>query len=250
MCTASLTVVIFQALRYNLLHNSGIPFGLIGSGLSFTQLSFFWSPEFVLNIKSCLFSRRRLPLFVFIVLSGAIAATIGPSVAVLMLPRIQAYPAARISYYLNSTTHELWPSHLNSSSEEPVCFISNATQYGVCPSGGYASVKNVFSSFFYSDFLACTGAGYAPKLRALGGLNGFSFAIQSQMGLLPVLMSMGQLQDGYWGSGTYAFQPPAIVAALQQSILISWFGSTLGIPNVPLDSESEFKYSGSPLTST
>ena len=131
--------MIFQVLRHELLHGGGLPFGLSGSGLSFNQLSFFWSSEFLLSVKLCLLSRKRRPLFLFLIVAGLIAATIWPSVTGLLLPRIQTIPAGGIWYYLNATADQLWPSYIDASSEHPVCFLPNATDYGVCPSGSYTS---------------------------------------------------------------------------------------------------------------
>lgn len=38
---ASLATVLFEILRFELLYGSGVPLGLLGSGITFTQISYF-----------------------------------------------------------------------------------------------------------------------------------------------------------------------------------------------------------------
>ena len=249
LCTASLTVVVMQVLRHYLLQDEGIPLGLLGAGLSFSQVSYLWSPEFCLGIKSCLFNRRKWPLFPLLLVTGVVVATIGPSMAVLILPRIQDIPTGITSYYINATADQMWPTNITPSLEYSACSLPNATDYAVCPSGGYSSILSTFATFTYSGFLGGTSS-LQPKFQALGMTQGinlkfFSFAVQSGAGLLPVMVNSGQLQAGIMGLGTLAFQPPAIVSVQQQGILIDWFNDTesLASPH-KLDSVSEYRYGG------
>ena len=248
LCTASLAVVVMQALRYHLLQDEGIPLGLLGAGLSFNQVSYLWSPEFCLSVKSCLFNKRRWSLYILLLTTGVVAATIGPSIAVLMLPRVQDIPAGGTSYYLNATADQLWPSNITSMLEYSGSSLPNATQYAVCPCGGYESILNTFGGFSYGGFLSGTSA-VQPKFQAIGSAqvlntSTFSFAVQSGSGLLPVMMSSGQLRNGYMGLGTLALQPPAVISVQQQSLLIDWFNSINQIPPQSLNSLAEYHYGG------
>ena len=38
----SISIVVFDTIRHQLLFERGIPLGLIGSGFSFSQIGFFW----------------------------------------------------------------------------------------------------------------------------------------------------------------------------------------------------------------
>ena len=51
MIQASLGAIVFNAVRYELLFGDGLPLGLIGSGLAFTQIEFFIRKEFYAAAK-------------------------------------------------------------------------------------------------------------------------------------------------------------------------------------------------------
>jgi len=254
-CIASLSVVVLQVLRYNLIDGEGVPFGLLGSGLTFGQISFLWSSELILSAKSCISSWKRSSLLLFLVLTCLLAAVIGPASAVLLLPRIQVIPAGGTSYWLNATVDQLWPTEINASSEDPVCSLPNATDYCICPSGDYESLRTSFGSFWYGKFLSATSVtnSLTPQLRALGGLQGFSFAVQSRAQLFPVVMVSGELRDGFTGYGTYAFQPPFVVATQQQQLLVDWYSAASAYPKQSLSSLAEYRFvgthAGAPVTS-
>ena len=59
LCVASLSTVVLQVLR-NELPGHGVPVGLLGSGIWFSQISFVWSPEFLIAAGSGLRSFQQL----------------------------------------------------------------------------------------------------------------------------------------------------------------------------------------------
>ena len=244
-CTASLTAVIYQVLRHYLMQNEGLPLGLLGAGLSFSQISYLWSAEFCLSVKAC--GWRKWPLLLLLIVAALIAATIGPSIAVLILPRFQTIPIGGTTNYLNATVDQLWPVHINSS-EYFACSLPNATLYDVCPSGGYFSLLHTFRAFTYQNFRAGEPS-VQPRLCVLDAPPGyFSFQVQSDSSILPVTVSAGQLRDrvdaGTPYTGTYACQPPAVVTTQQQVIFQSWYESSTALAgyDVPLSSISEYHY--------
>jgi len=135
LCVASLAAVLLQVLRRELL-GDGIPIGLLGSGIWFSQISSLWSPDFLGAARWSMTSWRRAQLYALIVLAGAIAAVIGPAAAVLLLPRYQDIPAGSTTYYLDGTAIDFWPDTVYGSSEPQLCTYSNSTMYAICPSGG------------------------------------------------------------------------------------------------------------------
>lgn len=92
LIVASLTTIIFQLTRDELLFGDGIPLGLIAAGVDFTKLSFFWSPQTLGSLGS-LFrgprKHRRILLAIYLPLDGALALVSGPSCAVLLVPQVQ-----------------------------------------------------------------------------------------------------------------------------------------------------------------
>lgn len=248
LCVASLAAVIFQVLRHYLCED-GVPFGLLGAGLSFGQLSYLWSSAFCSSIRPVLFDRRRWPLFLLLVVACVLAATIGPALAVLLLPRVQAFPAGGTTNYLNATADKLWPTQIDSSSQYLACFLPNATNYDACPCSGYTSIKETFAEFYYSDFLVGTDS-MQPKLRAMDELaRYFSFEVHSTQGLLPVMMSAGELRNKYRTIGTFTSQPSAVVAVQQSELLNDWYGiiRNTSLARSTLQSSAEYKYLA-PLT--
>ncbi|KAL8678292.1 MAG: hypothetical protein Q9186_005342 [Xanthomendoza sp. 1 TL-2023] len=145
LIVASLATVAFQLLRHELVHGDGLPLGLLAAGFDFTKLSYFWSPELMGSLKNA-FSRpskfRRLALITFLIIAGALAALVGPSCAVLLIPQPQDWPAGGTMLYLNGTQEEIWPTKLAAKhlSTKELCTSADATENGLCPSGGYYSL--------------------------------------------------------------------------------------------------------------
>ena len=92
VCVASLTTVVLHVLRHDLIRN-GVPLGLLGSGVFFSQANCFWSPEMLVGAWHCVRNWRMLRLFLVIVLAGLLALLIAPSAAVLLQPQSQSVPA-------------------------------------------------------------------------------------------------------------------------------------------------------------
>ncbi|KAL8920370.1 MAG: hypothetical protein Q9172_004537 [Xanthocarpia lactea] len=145
LIVASLATVAFQLLRHELMHGDGLPLGLLAAGIDFTRLSYFWSPEMLGTLRSA-FNRpsklRRVALILFLVTAGTLAALVGPSCAVLLIPQPQNWPAGGTVIYLNGTQDHIWPANLSAEQVpmKDLCTSVDATENGVCPSGGYYSL--------------------------------------------------------------------------------------------------------------
>ncbi|KAI9367166.1 hypothetical protein BJX61DRAFT_547756 [Aspergillus egyptiacus] len=93
---ASLGVIVLQCVRHELLFGAGLPLGLLGSGLSFNHLEYFFSKEFYgsLGYLATQGNRTRKTAFVVLVLvSGLLANLAGPASAVLLVPNSQDWSA-------------------------------------------------------------------------------------------------------------------------------------------------------------
>ncbi|KAL8717679.1 MAG: hypothetical protein Q9225_005104 [Loekoesia sp. 1 TL-2023] len=91
---------------------SGLPFGLLFSGLQISQISYLWSVEFWGAMKAN-FQRplRKVALFALVIGGIILAVASGPSSALLLIPRIHSWPAGRTHIWVNGTVDQIWPKH-------------------------------------------------------------------------------------------------------------------------------------------
>ena len=218
---ASLTTIIFQLLRDELLYGDGIPLGLLGAGIDFTKLSFFWSPEILGSVRSLYKGRRRyrkIQLALFLILAGALALLTGLSCAVLLVPQIQDWPAGGTSLFLNGTKDEFWPVELTANpSLVSTCSSSTGTRYGICPSGGYHSLWSHYAKFDYSTFTNVV----APYAKDLSG-NRWYWSIESMQPVSAGTISLGQPQGNH-----FVIQPHLSVAVLLDQLMQDWWNALL-----------------------
>lgn len=107
---ASIAAVVFSYVRYEMSLGQGLPFGALFSGLQISQASYLWSMEFWGSIYSTNLSlRRKICMAATIVIAILLAATVGPSSAILLTPRLEYWPAGSTDIWINVTSSELWP---------------------------------------------------------------------------------------------------------------------------------------------
>lgn len=108
---ASLTAIVFSYIRHEMVLGQGIPFGALFSGLQLSQASYLWSSEFWGSLRSkSLSPGRRCSLIAVLVGAIALAAVVGPSSAILLVPRLAYWPAGSTYIWINVTADDLWPS--------------------------------------------------------------------------------------------------------------------------------------------
>ncbi|KAI5457074.1 hypothetical protein BGZ63DRAFT_417405 [Mariannaea sp. PMI_226] len=158
LIVSSLATVIFHVLRAELMFGDGVPLGLVVSGWSFTQLSYFWSAEFWGGVASINTSSRRVwrrYFFVSLVfISGILAIMAGPAAAVLMVPRIMDWSIGGGIFWMNGSDAQLWPTYLDASyysdfncSDEWADIMDPR-----CASAGFAPLSQHYTmSWTYSD---------------------------------------------------------------------------------------------------
>jgi hypothetical protein len=94
----------------------GIPFGLLSAGFNFHQLSFLWSPSFLLGGWAVSRPTRRIFIMLLIAVGSLLAAFVGPSSALLMIPAVHnQWPAGATAFYLIGSNETLWPDHLDAN---------------------------------------------------------------------------------------------------------------------------------------
>ena len=107
---ASLAAIVFSYIRYETSLGQGLPFGALFSGLQISQASYLWSMEFWGSICSCHLSIwRKVAMVLVITVAIVLAATVGPSSAILLIPRLDYWPAGATNIWLNATTPDMWP---------------------------------------------------------------------------------------------------------------------------------------------
>lgn len=110
MIQASLATIVLSYVRHEMVLGNGIPFGALFSGLQINQLSYLWSMEFWGSVGSShLPIRKRIVTMVFISICFLLAAVAGPSSAVLLIPRLDYWPAGRTHIWINATANDIWP---------------------------------------------------------------------------------------------------------------------------------------------
>ena len=108
---ASLAAILFAYIRFEMALGRGLPFGALFSGLQLNQISTLWSAEFWASATTRhLPIQRRLSLFCITFICITLAAVGGPSSAILVIPRLDYWPAGHTSIWINVTKDELWPS--------------------------------------------------------------------------------------------------------------------------------------------
>ncbi|KAI0396172.1 hypothetical protein F5Y17DRAFT_139155 [Xylariaceae sp. FL0594] len=156
---ASLSTIIFHVLRLDLIFGHGVPLGLIGSGWSFAQATWFFSLEFWggawAKKPGRSWTEYRLVPLVFV--SGLIATFAGPSTAVLASPRVSPWPIGGGSYWLNGSEAQLWPTKVDGDMLQSYnCSTAESQIYDPkCPSAGYDFLFQHFKTWWqYPDMHA------------------------------------------------------------------------------------------------
>ena len=218
---ASLATIVYQLLRDELLYGDGLPLGLLGAGIDFTKLSFFWSPEVFGGVKTLFRGTRKyrkIQLGLFLLLAGAIALLAGPASAVLLVPRKQDWPAGGTYLPLSDHSSDIWPVNLTAdSSSVSLCTSDTATNLGFCPSGGYRSLWSHYANLDHSNFLDVI----PPFARDLSG-NRYYWSTYS-----PKPISLSTVSLGIRNNRFSMIHPHLSISVLLQQLMEAWWTSLL-----------------------
>ena len=150
---ASLAKIVLYLVRNELVFERGLPFGALVSGLQTSQLSYLWSIEFWALVTASGFQWwRKVRLSVVIVASVLLAATVGPSSAIAMIPRPGEWPAGRTHIWFNGTHEQLFPSNVSVDGVPHECNNSSLVigSNNTCPYVGWQNIANL-ASFYRFD---------------------------------------------------------------------------------------------------
>ncbi|KAL9088144.1 MAG: hypothetical protein Q9159_003262 [Coniocarpon cinnabarinum] len=123
LVAASLAQVVLDVFRREALFGrDGVPLGLIGSHLQFSDLGYFWSPEFWSGMKGFTSRQKQIFLWLLLVICGIIAVAIGPASALLLVPiQRDIWPAGSANLWLAGNQDYLWPTTLDNTTIDDTC---------------------------------------------------------------------------------------------------------------------------------
>ncbi|KAF2993888.1 hypothetical protein E8E13_002328 [Curvularia kusanoi] len=116
---ASMVEVLLCLIRTRLV-NDVVPLGALACAMQATQLSYLWSLDFFSIFRSrALKGWRRIIVIVTIPIIVSLVSVVGPSSAVLMIPRPNSPSIAHtVTVYMNQSADMLYPSHSNLEEEQ------------------------------------------------------------------------------------------------------------------------------------
>lgn len=114
----SLTVIALDLVRYHLT-NDGINLGLLSAGLSFAQLNWLWSTDFLSGFRVSMPRWAKFFVLLTLALCCILASTVGPASALLFIPTELWLPAASTKYYAAGTEDDLYPLKLIANNTGP-----------------------------------------------------------------------------------------------------------------------------------
>ncbi|KKK20324.1 hypothetical protein P175DRAFT_0440547 [Aspergillus ochraceoroseus IBT 24754] len=219
MIVASLSLVVLQFVRHELLFGDGLPLGFIGSGITFNNFEFFFKKEFRGAMKYISLPGNKLRKVAFvslIMIAGFVAALAGPASAVLLVPKDQDWEAGGTQFFLNGTESELWPSDLTGELSElrQFCSPDNSTSVGICPAAGFRSLWTHWGTMNSTDFRTQNVRSYAKEVSG----SSFYWPVSSPWSLIPPLYSLGDSQQG-----TSLIQPHAATVVVLQELAEDWW---------------------------
>lgn len=114
LAQASISNMALVYLRSLYLGGHPVPFGTLFAGLQITSLNYLWSLEFLGSTSSkYLDGKRKLAFIGFVACNLLLAAAIGPSIAVCLIPKRQFSQLRSVSVWTNSNYEETFPSNLS-----------------------------------------------------------------------------------------------------------------------------------------
>ncbi|POS71836.1 hypothetical protein DHEL01_v209763, partial [Diaporthe helianthi] len=127
---ASLATAIMGIVRAQVMSAHGIPLGLLSSPFRFNEIAYFWSPSFLFGTMSIQGRPRAVAIALLLLSCGFLAAVVGPSTALLIIPYTDNnWPAGGTDFWLVGSDDTLWPDRLNSShAGGDFCLHANDTQ--------------------------------------------------------------------------------------------------------------------------
>ncbi|KAL6229289.1 hypothetical protein BDW75DRAFT_249903 [Aspergillus navahoensis] len=221
---ASLGVIVLHYVRHELLFGQGLPLGLLGSGLAFNHLEYFFTKEFrgSLRYVAAGSKARKIALIALILVAGIVATLAGPASATLLVPKSQDWSAGGTRFYLNGTEEQFWPDDLSGDISEllALCTQGRSTELAICPGGGYESLRTHWGTMNSSTFQTQDVRSYAKEVSG----SRFYWPVSSPSSLIPPLYALGDIQQEPNGK-TSLTQPHAATTVILQKLAEEWWNA-------------------------
>lgn len=146
---ASISSIVFAAIRARLASEEGVPYGAVFVGTEISYLNTIWSmnlwavflSSFSMKMRARILTWLLIALFTISCILGAL---VGPSSANLMIPRWKDFPAGGTTYWVNATNDELFPSEIVVTPNLQHC--TSRFDDVACPYGGFEIIAQSFMS--------------------------------------------------------------------------------------------------------
>ena len=159
----SLSTIVMHRIRYGLSVSGGVPLGLLPAGYQLSSIGYlteagFWGgalakPTF-----------RWLPLGTLLAWAFALTTVVGPSSAIVLIPRLDFWDLPKSFFstpdhtmnptYILNTQSNLWPQQLRVEDVDPSCIGPFHTTFIGCPTSGYDTVVNWIQGHVAQDLAA------------------------------------------------------------------------------------------------
>ncbi|RSM15465.1 hypothetical protein CDV31_004901 [Fusarium ambrosium] len=206
LIVASLTSVVFNTIRDQLVSTMG-------------------SMEFWGALRSRLPLGTKILTALLLAAAGIISATAGPSIAVLLVPRIQDWDAGRGGLFLRGTVDQIFPDRLTNITISPagdeiltsLCLSPNATNSALCLSAGFPSVMSHVASFLQVE----NGFDKGSIPRVINGpFSWHSVTVDSNLAAIPLSLLVGNPRGASCQASIIAPYLPAMM--YQRALKEDW----------------------------
>ena len=188
--TLSLSAIILDYVRYELLRGAGVPFGSLVAAFQVTNLGFLWSPGIWATAFAPGSGAHRHFLVAAIVLAIMLSATVGPASAILMVPSIGFWKHSvaksdntlysnltNLIFFIGAAKSDLWPARLDEMSynecQGSYPPIPNNPMPEGCPLSGFATLMDVVTPDWFPygqwNFSTPSGDASGARLRYIEG---------------------------------------------------------------------------------
>lgn len=201
----SITQIVFHRLRYELLGERGLPFGLVTAAFQITSIPYFFSKQFWSPMRALRCSPHQVFTFTLLVSALVLVLALGPSSAIVMMPKLGWSPVSmkalasengrgqRVTrdVFIGSSYSDLYTYNISgNNSRLDVCtqwFATTGDYPAECPSGGWRDLVASLTALFLTHNEAATHESSTVNLtvsalvgsRTVTG-NGISWTNNSQ----------------------------------------------------------------------
>lgn len=176
LALGSITQIVFHRLRYELLGENGLPFGLVAAAFQITSVPYFFSKQFWSPLSTLRHSPHQVLTFMLLIFSLVLISALGPSSAIVMMPRLGWSPASMSvlspkdnreqwvtrDVFIGSSYSDLYTSSITGdNSRLDVCtqwFATTGDYPAECPSSGWRDLVASLTPMFLTEIQAATHA--------------------------------------------------------------------------------------------